>query len=106
MSFTLETLEAIVAARAAGGGAPSYTRRLLDAGPIHCAKKLGEEGVETALAGALGDREGLRREGADLLFHFLVLLRANDVTLAEVLDELSARTRQSGLEEKASRGKP
>jgi phosphoribosyl-ATP pyrophosphohydrolase len=69
----------------------------------HCAKKLGEEAVETALAAVAEDRERLISETADLLYHLLVVLEARGVTLAEVEATLGARTAQSGLDEKASR---
>ena len=101
--FTLPDLAAIIDARAASGAGNSYTRALLDKGAEHCAKKMGEEAIETIMA-ALGDDRGhLIAESADLLFHFLVLLKARGVTLAEVEDVLGQRTAQSGLDEKASR---
>ncbi len=87
----LARLEQIVAERASAAPEESYTRRLLDAGPTGIAQKVGEEGVETALAGATGDVEGLRGEAADLVFHLLVLLRARGLRLADVLDELRRR---------------
>jgi phosphoribosyl-ATP pyrophosphohydrolase len=81
----------------------SYTRKLLDRGVAQCAKKLGEEAVETVLAAVGEDRERLIGEAADLVYHLLVVLRARGVTLAEVEAALAERTRQSGLDEKASR---
>jgi phosphoribosyl-ATP pyrophosphohydrolase len=104
-SFTLADLEAIVARRAASDDPGSYTRSLIAKGMEKCAKKLGEEGVEVALAAVVGDRKGLIGEAADLLYHLLVVLRAADVPLAEVLAELERRTAQTGLEEKAARPK-
>ena len=73
--FTIHDLASIVDARAATGGEASYTRKLLDKGPEHCAKKLGEEAVETVIAGIGDDRDHLIAESADLLFHLLVLLK-------------------------------
>lgn len=102
-SFTLADLEKRVAERATVSAEQSYTRKLLDKGIAHCAKKLGEEGVETALAAVTEDREHLILEAADLLYHLLVVLKAREVTLAEVEAALARRTGQSGLEEKASR---
>lgn len=87
----LAALERIVAERASAPAEESYTRRLLDEGPVRIAQKVGEEGVETALAGAIGNADGLRGECADLLFHMLVLLRANGLKLDAVMDELRAR---------------
>jgi phosphoribosyl-ATP pyrophosphohydrolase len=101
--FTIHDLVAIVDARAASGGVASYTRKLLDKGPAHCAKKFGEEAVETVIAAVEDDREHLLAESADLLFHFLVLLKSRGVKLEEVEATLAQRTGMSGLEEKAAR---
>jgi phosphoribosyl-ATP pyrophosphohydrolase len=103
MSFTLHDLEKRVAERAAASAEVSYTRKLLDRGTAQCAKKFGEEAVETVLAAVSEDRERLIGEAADVLYHLLVLLRSRGVTLAEVEEELAQRTRRSGFEEKASR---
>ncbi|MCE3257579.1 phosphoribosyl-ATP diphosphatase [Nitrobacter vulgaris] len=103
--FTIHDLAAIIDARAASGGDASYTRKLLDKGPVHCARKLGEEVVETVIAAVENDRHHLIAEGADLLFHFLVLLKARDVTLEDVEAVLAQRTTRSGLEEKAARNR-
>jgi len=102
-SFTLHELEKRVSERAAVSAEVSYTRKLLDKGVAHCAKKLGEEAVETALAAVGEDREHLAAEAADLLYHLLVVLHARGVSLAEVEAVLARRTGQSGLDEKASR---
>ena len=96
-------LEKRVQERAQASADVSYTRKLLDRGVAHCAKKLGEEAVETAIAAVGEDRERMIAEAADLLYHLLVVLHARGITLAEVEAELGARTRQSGLDEKASR---
>lgn len=101
--FDLSALERLVAERAAAEPAASYTRQLLDSGVERCAKKLGEEGVEAALAAVMNDREGLTKESADVLFHLLVLLRARGIPLADVYAELKSRMAQSGLAEKAAR---
>jgi phosphoribosyl-ATP pyrophosphohydrolase len=101
--FTIHDLAAIVDARVASGGEASYTRKLLDKGPAHCAKKLGEEAVETIIAAVEDDREHLIAESADLLFHFLVLLKSRGIKLEEVEATLAQRTAMSGLEEKATR---
>lgn len=103
--FTLSTLEAIIAARAASDDETSYTRKLIGKGMIVCAKKLGEEAVETALAAVAGTEADLTAEAADLLYHLLVVLRAADVSLDAVMTVLEGRTGQTGLEEKASRPK-
>ena len=101
--FTVHDLAAIIDARAATGGEVSYTRKLLDKGAEHCAKKLGEEAVETVIAAVENDRNHLMAETADLLFHLLVLLKSRGVTLEEVEAVLAQRQNMSGLEEKASR---
>jgi phosphoribosyl-ATP pyrophosphohydrolase len=104
-AFTLYDLEKRVAERALVTDEKSYTRKLLDRGVAHCAKKVGEEAVETALAAVSEDREHFVAETADLLYHLLVLLRARDVPLTEVEVALAVRTGMTGLEEKASRPK-
>ena len=81
----------------------SYTRKLLDKGPEHCAKKFGEEAVETVIAAIENDRAHLISESADVLFHLLVLLKSRGVSLADVEAALAQRTGMSGLEEKAAR---
>jgi phosphoribosyl-ATP pyrophosphohydrolase len=101
--FSIHDLAATIDARAASGGDASYTRKLLDKGPEHCAKKLGEEAVETVIAAIGNDREQLIAESADLLFHLLVLLKSRGVKLEEVEAALAKRTTMSGLEEKAAR---
>jgi phosphoribosyl-ATP pyrophosphohydrolase len=101
--FTLADLEKRVRERASASAETSYTRKLLDKGAAHCAKKLGEEAIETVMAATSEDRERLIAESADLLYHLLVVLHARGVTLAEVEAALAQRTAQSGLEEKASR---
>ena len=103
MPFTIHDLAATIDARAASGGEASYTRKLLDKGPEHCARKLGEETVETVIAAIGNNREHLIAESADLLFHLLVLLKSRGVTLQEVEAALAQRTTMSGLEEKAAR---
>ena len=101
--FTVHDLAATIDARAESGGEASYTRKLLDKGTEHCAKKLGEEAVETVIAAVENDREHLISESADLLFHLLVLLKSRGISLAEVEAALARRASISGLEEKASR---
>src|SRR5690349_15896059 len=101
--FTIHDLAATIDARAAAGGDASYTKKLLDKGSEHCAKKLGEEAVETVIAALATNREHLVAESADLIYHLLVLLKSRGVKLEEVEAALAKRTSMSGLEEKASR---
>ncbi len=102
-SFTIHDLEQRIAERAGASAEVSYTRRLLDRGPAQCAKKLGEEAVETVMAAVGEDRGRLIAESGDLLYHLLVLLKSRGIALTEVESVLEARTAQSGLDEKASR---
>ena len=102
-SFSLHDLEKRVHDRAQASADVSYTRQLLDRGVDHCAKKLGEEAIETVLAAVEEDRARLIAEAADLIYHLLVVLEARGISLADVEAKLAERTRQSGLTEKASR---
>lgn len=101
--FTLHDLAARVHERASASADTSYTRTLLEKGVAHCAKKFGEEAVETVLAAVGEDRARLIAESADLLYHLLVVLEARGIALHEVEAALAQRTGQSGLAEKASR---
>jgi phosphoribosyl-ATP pyrophosphohydrolase len=106
--YRLEALAALaneITARKTAPPDQSYTAKLLHKGVEKCAKKLGEEAVETALAAVLGDRRQVTAEAADLLYHLLVLLEASGVALADVMDELERRQGTSGLAEKAARPK-
>ncbi len=99
----LDALARTIDERAGGDPALSYTASLLAEGVQKCAKKLGEEGVEAALAAVSGDRDALAREAADVLYHLLVTLRAAGVAPDDVAAILVARRGVSGLEEKAAR---
>ena len=101
----LQRLATTIHARRTETASNSYTRELLDAGPEHCAKKLGEEATETVIAALSQDTRALTREAADLLYHLLVLLESHNVPLGDVLAELERRMGTSGLAEKASRGR-
>jgi phosphoribosyl-ATP pyrophosphohydrolase len=102
-TFTLRDLEKRVQERAQASAELSYTRKLIDRGKVHCAKKLGEEAVEAAIAAVAEDREHVVAEAADVLYHLLVVLHVSGVTLDEVEAELCTRTQHSGLDEKAAR---
>lgn len=99
----LDRLHALITARRDADPAVSYTARLLGAGVTKCAKKLGEEAVEAALAAVTGPRAALVAESADLLYHLLVTWAAAGVTPEEVYAELAAREARSGIEEKSKR---
>jgi len=102
-AFTLHDLAARVHERAGASAETSYTRKLLDGGVAYCAKKFGEEAIETVLAAVGEDRDRMIAESADLLYHLLVVLEARGIGLAEVEAALAERTGMSGLEEKAAR---
>lgn len=87
----LASLERIVMERAEASTEHSYTAQLLAGGPAKAAQKVGEEGVEVALAAVSRDSDGLAEEAADLLFHLLVALRSRDVALSTVITKLQAR---------------
>ena len=103
MAFTLQDLEKRVQERAKASADLSYTRKLIDKGVAQCAKKLGEEAVETVIAAVHEDDKRLTGEAADLLYHLLVVLHARGIPLAAVEAALAERTTMSGLEEKAAR---
>ena len=88
----LARLERTVAARAPDPASSSYTARLKADGVRRIAQKVGEEGVETALAGAAGSTDELASEAADLLYHLTVLLNARGLDLAAVMRVLQARS--------------
>ncbi|EQD65083.1 bifunctional phosphoribosyl-AMP cyclohydrolase/phosphoribosyl-ATP pyrophosphatase protein, partial [mine drainage metagenome] len=87
----LGRLDALIAARERERPADSYTTRLFESGVRRIAQKVGEEGVETALAAVAEDDEALRGEAADLLYHLLVLLRARGLSLEAAVTVLVAR---------------
>ena len=101
--FTLDDLARIIAARADAGAETSYTASLLAKGPPRCAKKFGEEAVETVIAAAAGKKAEVVTESADVLYHLLVLWAACGVEPDQVWQTLASREGRSGLEEKASR---
>ena len=101
--FSLQYLEQIIAERARSGDESSWTAKLVGKGMEKAAEKLGEEAVESVIAAIAQDKDALRNEAADLLYHLLVVLHIKGVGVEEVLAELQSRTAQSGLEEKAAR---
>ena len=101
----VEELFGVIEQRKGSDPEASYVARTFARGREHVAKKVGEEGVEVALAGALGDRKGVVSESADLLFHLLILWSDAGVAPAEVFDELAKRRGTSGLAREAARRK-
>ena len=89
----LAGLERLIARRKAERPEGSYTTKLFETGVKRIAQKVGEEGVETALAAVAGDRKELVNESADLLYHLLVLLRASELDVSDVITVLGSRHR-------------
>lgn len=92
IGFLLQ-LEQVIAARKVEQSEASYTAKLFRAGPARIAQKVGEEGVELALASVTDSREKVVSEAADLLYHMLVLLNSRETGLTEVVAELERRHR-------------
>jgi len=92
----LGTLEQIIGERMATRPEGSYTAKLLAAGWARIAQKVGEEGLETALAGAGGSDSEVIEEVSDLLYHVLVMLKARGLTLERVIGELRGRHEARG----------
>ena len=87
----LARLDSVISERDKNRPDGSYTTKLLQSGPKRIAQKVGEEGVETALAGAAGSEEELLAETSDLMYHLLVLLRARKLSLQHLCSTLRAR---------------
>jgi phosphoribosyl-AMP cyclohydrolase / phosphoribosyl-ATP pyrophosphohydrolase len=87
----LAMLSEIIRERAISGDSSSYTRKLIEEGPERIGKKIGEEGVEVALAGVSRDVAGCIEEVADLLYHVAVLMEARDFGWSDVVTALKAR---------------
>jgi phosphoribosyl-ATP pyrophosphohydrolase len=99
----LEKLNNDISTKAVASPEESYTAKLMSKGVAKCAKKFGEEAVELALASVSNDRKEIANEAADVLYHFLVLLKAAGVAPEDVMAELRRREGTGGLVEKASR---
>lgn len=98
-------LAATIKARRSASAEASYTRSLLDAGTARCAKKFGEEAVETVMAAVGQDDDAFKGEAADALFHLLVLLESRNIAIEDVFAVLQSRQGTSGHAEKAARPK-
>lgn len=84
-------LETIVKERLAAGGEESYTARLAASGTRRIAQKVGEEGVELALAATSGSQQETIDEAADLVYHLIVLLNERGLSLEDVSNRLMTR---------------
>ena len=89
----LTELEAVIKSRRTATGDKSYTKTLFNRGTPYIAQKVGEEAVELAIASVQGDKGRTVSEAADLLYHLLVLLEDNELSLGEISEELAARHR-------------
>lgn len=87
----LYQLEQLLASRKSADPESSYTAKLYASGTKRIAQKVGEEGVETALAATVNDRYELTNEASDLLYHLLVLLQDQDLDLSAIINNLRAR---------------
>ncbi|MEM8919350.1 MAG: phosphoribosyl-ATP diphosphatase [Pseudomonadota bacterium] len=99
----LQNLESTIRQRRTADPSGSYVASLTNKGRAKMAEKLGEEAVEAVIAAVQDDKAGMTGEAADLLFHLLVLLADMDLSIDDVLTELSTREGLSGLAEKAAR---
>jgi len=89
----LERLQTVIKQRIATAPPGSYTAKLAAQGVLKVAQKVGEEGVELALAAAAQDKVRVTAEAADLIYHLLLLLHMRDLSLGDVVDELERRHR-------------
>jgi phosphoribosyl-ATP pyrophosphohydrolase len=87
----LTELEGVIRSRRTATGEKSYTKTLFNRGTPYIAQKVGEEAVELAIAAVQGDKARTISEAADLMYHLLVLLEDNDLSLADLSTELAAR---------------
>ncbi len=87
----LDVLERIIRERIDNPSEDSYTAQLVKAGTRRLAQKVGEEGVELALASAAGDKEEVIDEASDLIYHVMVLLADQQLRLKDVCDRLRVR---------------
>ncbi|EOM1018030.1 bifunctional phosphoribosyl-AMP cyclohydrolase/phosphoribosyl-ATP diphosphatase HisIE [Proteus mirabilis] len=91
----LYELENLLRERKSASPDSSYTAQLYASGTKRIAQKVGEEGVETALAATVNDREELKNEASDLLYHLMVLLQDQSLSLSDVIDCLQKRHKKA-----------
>ncbi len=100
----LDRLEQVIQSRKDGDADKSYVAKLFKKGRQKIAQKVGEEGVETALAAGADNRGEVISESADLLFHLMVLWADMGISADDIFEELARREGISGIDEKNSRG--
>ena len=96
----LEDLVKTINARAEADPSESWTAKLLSQGPEKCAEKFGEEAIEAIIEAVKGDNKALISEAADVIFHYLIMLKSRNIKFEDVMKELKNRTNKSGLREK------
>ena len=101
--MSLEDLIKTINSRADADPSESWTAKLLAQGPEKCAEKFGEEAVEAIIEAVKGDDRALIAEAADVIFHYLVMLKSRNINFDDVMKELKSRSNKSGLEEKEDR---
>ena len=99
----IEDLVKTINSRANADPSKSWTAKLLAQGPEKCAEKFGEEAVEAIIEAVKGDDRALIAEAADVIFHYLVMLKSRNINFDDVMKELKSRSNKSGLEEKEDR---
>ena len=99
----IEDLVKTINSRANADPSESWTAKLLAQGPEKCAEKFGEEAVEAIIEAVKGDDRALIAEAADVIFHYLVMLKSRNINFDDVMKELKSRSNKSGLEEKEDR---
>ena len=99
----LEDLVKTINSRADADPSDSWTAKLLAQGPEKCAEKFGEEAIEAIIEAVKGDNNALISEAADVIFHYLVMLKSREINFDDVMNELKSRTNKSGLREKEER---
>ena len=99
----IEDLVKTINSRANADPSESWTAKLLAQGPEKCAEKFGEEAVEAIIEAVKGDDRALIAESADVIFHYLVMLKSRDINFEDVMKELESRSNKSGLREKDDR---
>ncbi len=99
----LEDLVKTINVRSEADPSESWTAKLLSQGPEKCAEKFGEEAIEAIIEAVKGDNKALISEAADVIFHYLIMLKSRNINFEDVMKELKNRTNKSGLREKEDR---
>ena len=103
MTSTLDKLYETIISRKGADANTSYTASLFTKGTAKIAQKVGEEAVETCIEALQGDKEKIKAESADLLFHLMILWADQGIKPEDVYAVLEAREGTSGIAEKNSR---